>query len=129
MSRALFAALAVVILSGCLRERDRLDVPRVTLELEDSIVFAGYTVRGRAWAVDGTGLIFFQVTAETSDSISGDRRSRISVDSVLIEFALPVSGQAQVDERVIIEALARDNQEFEITATDTIYVRARQSPP
>src|SRR5688500_12395291 len=99
------AALAPVLASGCPRERDRPDVPRATLELDDSVVFAGDSVHGRAWAVDGTGVIFFQVTAETPDSISGERRNRISTDSVMIEFALPVSAQARVDDRVVIEAL------------------------
>ena len=124
MTRLLLIALACVVLGGCLRERDRLDVPRVTLVLEDSVVAAGDTVRGRAWALDGTGIIFFQVTVETSDSAAIDRRNRISADSVMIEFALPVSSRAPLDERVIVTALARDDQEFEISATDTLYVRA-----
>jgi len=111
-------------LGGCLRERDRLDVPRVTLVLEDSVVTAGDTIRGRAWAVDGTGLIYFQVTAETADSAAGERRNRIGADSVMIEFALPVSSRAQLDERVIVTAIARDDQDFEIRVTDTAFVRA-----
>lgn len=111
-------------LGGCLRERDRLDVPRVTLVLEDSIVTAGDTIHGRAWAVDGTGLIYFQVTAETADSAAAERRNRIGADSVMIEFALPVSSRAQLDERVIVTAIARDDQDFEIRAADTAFVRA-----
>ena len=124
MIRALSAALLCVVAAGCLRERDRLDVPRVTLVVDDSIVAAGDTVRGRAWALDGTGIIFFQVTVETTDSVAIDRRNRISADSVMIEFALPVSSRAPLDERVVITALARDDQEFEISATDTVFVRA-----
>ena len=113
-----------VALAGCLRERDRLDVPRVTLEVTTPTVAPGDTVRGRAWALDGTGIIFFQVTVETADSTALDRRNRISADSVMIEFALPVSSRALADERVIVTAVARDDQEFQITVEDTVYIRA-----
>jgi hypothetical protein len=74
--------------------------------------------------VDRTGIIFFQVTVETADSTAVDRRNRISADSIMIEFALPISSRALGDERVIVTAIARDDQEFEITVEDTLYVRA-----
>ena len=122
--RAAGLAALCLALAGCLRERDRLDVPRVTLELATTSVAAGDTVRGRAWALDGTGIIFFQVTVETSDSTALDRRNRISADSVMIEFALPVFSGAPLDEPVIITAVARDDQEFEIRVQDTLYIRA-----
>ena len=120
----MIAGLLCVALAGCLRERDRLDVPRVTLEVTSVDVGAGDTVRGRAWAVDGTGIIFFQVTVETDDSTAFERRNRISADSIMIEFALPISSLAQPSERVIVTAIARDDQEYEITVEDTVYVRA-----
>lgn len=116
--------LLCLAVAGCLRERDRLDVPRVTLEITTADVAAGDTVRGRAWAVDGTGIIFFQVTVETADSAAFDRRNRISADSVMIEFALPVSSRAAVDEPVIVTAIARDDQDFEIRVEDTLHIRA-----
>lgn len=116
--------LCCLALAGCLRERDRLDVPRVTLEITTTAVAPGDTVRGRAWAVDGTGIIFFQVSVETADSVAVDRRNRIGADSVMIEFALPISSKAVFDEPVIVIAVARDDQEFEITVEDTVYVRA-----
>ncbi len=128
MIRVLAVLLAAIALAGCLRERDRLDVPRVTLVIDDSIVVAGDTVRGRAWAVDGTGIIFFQVTVETADSIARDRRNRIAEDSIMIEFSLPVASTAPIDAAVVISAVARDNQEFEVSVTDTIYVRASPIP-
>ena len=119
-----FGGVVCLALAGCLRERDRLDVPRVTLEVTSTDVAAGDTVRGRAWAVDGTGIIFFQVSVETIDSTAIDRRNRISADSIMIEFALPISSRALANERVIVTAIARDDQEFEITVEDTVYVRA-----
>ena len=94
------------------------------LVLEDSIVAAGDTVRGRAWAVDRTGIIFFQVSVETTDSTALDRRNRISADSITIDFALPVSSRAALDEAVIVTAVARDDQEFQVSTTDTVFVRA-----
>ena len=123
-SRLARAGVVCLALAGCLRERDRLDVPRVNLELVAGEVAAGDTVRGRAWAVDGTGIIFFQVTVETADSTAFERRNRISADSVMIEFALPVSSRAVAGERVVVTAVARDDQEFEIRVQDTLFVRA-----
>ena len=124
MPRIARIGLLCLTLGGCLRERDRLDVPRVTLELATSSIAAGDTVRGRAWAVDETGIIFFQVTVETPDSAAAERRNRISADSVMIEFALPVSSRALAGERVIVTAVARDDQEFEIRVGDTLYIGA-----
>lgn len=125
MRRAFAAAVLAVAASGCLRERDRLDVPRITLVLSDSIVAPGDSVRGYAYAVDGTGIIFLQVTATTRDSSSTKRLNRISADSAKIDFALRVPADAVGDEPVSVEAFARDNQDFEVSVTDTVFVRIR----
>jgi hypothetical protein len=108
---------------GCLRERDRLDVPRVTLVLADSIVAPGDSVRGYAYALDATGIIFLQVTATTNDSSFSKRLNRVSADSVRIDFALRVPGNAEGDVPVSVRALARDAQDFEVSVTDTVFVR------
>lgn len=126
------ACLAVAVAGGtgaCLQERSRLDIPRVTLVLEDSIVAPGGVLRGHAYAVDRSGIIFFQVTAATADSTSGERLNRISADSVMIEFDLPVSSDALADEPVTVIAVARDDQDFEVSVTDTVFVRVGDTPP
>ena len=130
MTRAL--CLLFVMAGGataCLQERSRLDTPRVTLVLDDSIVAPGGLVRGHAFAVDRSGIIFFQVTAATADSTSGERLNRISADSVMIEFELPISSTAVADEPVEVVAIARDDQEFEVLVTDTVYVRVPVALP
>jgi hypothetical protein len=115
--------------TACLQERSRLDTPRITLVLEDSIVVPGGVLRGHTFAVDRSGIIFFQVTASTADSTSGERLNRISADSVLIEFELPISSTALADEPVVVIALARDDQDFEVSVTDTVYVRVGGTSP
>ena len=122
---ALVAIVLTVAAAGCLHERDRLDVPRITLVLDDSIVAPGDSVRGYAYALDGTGIIYLQVTATTGDSSSTKRLNRVSRDSVQIDFALRVPGNALGDAPVSVRAFARDNQDFEVSFTDTVFVRIR----
>ena len=81
------------------------------------------------YAVDATGIIFLQVTAETGDSTSSRRLNRISADSAHIDFSLRVPGDAPVDAVVTVHAIARDTQDFEVTFTDTVIVRVGVSPP
>src|SRR5688572_7078635 len=132
MTRLLVAALLAAIAAGCLRERDRLDVPRLVLVLEDSIVAPGDSVRGYAYALDATGIIFLQVSATTTDSISSRRLNRVSADSVKVDFALRVPANAPAGVPVGVHAIARDTQDFEVTVDDTVVVRvpggARRSP-
>jgi len=123
--RILTSILLAAATVGCLRERDRLDLPRVTLVLDDSTVAPGDSVRGYAYAVDRTGIIFLQVTATAGDSSSSKRLNRVSADSVKIDFALRVPGDAAGDAPVSVRAFARDNQDFEVTVTDTVFVRIR----
>ena len=122
------AVILAGAVTGCLRERDRLDVPRITLVLEDSVVTPGDSVRGYAYAVDATGIVFLQVTAATTDSASSKRLNRVSADSVRIDFALRVPANAPRDEAVSVRALARDTQDFEVSVTDTVFVRIGGSP-
>lgn len=122
-ARWLVAAAAAVALSACLEARVRLDVPRVSLVLDDSIVAPGGVVRGTASATDRTGIIFFVVTASTTDSTSRTQLNRIAADSVGIDFELRISSVATPDSPVSIRALARDNQDFEVSITDTVFVR------
>jgi len=127
-TRAVCAVILAAAAIGCLRERDRLDVPQLTLVLEDSVVAPGDSVRGYAYATDATGIVFLQVTASTTDSASSKRLNRVSADSVKIEFALRVPANAPRDEVVSVRALARDTQDFEVMVTDTVYVRVGGSP-
>jgi hypothetical protein len=121
----LVIAVLAGVASGCLRERDRLDVPTLVLVLEDSIVTPGDSVRGYAYALDATGIVFLQVTATTTDSISSQRLNRVSADSVKIDFALRVPANAPADVPVSIRAMARDTQDFEVAVDDTVFVRIR----
>jgi hypothetical protein len=123
--RSVLAMVLAAVVAGCLRERDRLDVPRVVLVLEDSTIAPGDSVRGFAYALDATGIVFLQVTATTTDSISSKRLNRVSADSVKIDFALRVPANAPADVPVRVQALARDTQDFEVSIEDTVFVRIR----
>ena len=124
---AIVAVLAVAAAStGCLDKRGRLDVPRIALAIDDSIVAPGGTVHGRATAVDESGIIFLSVTVFTADSATRTQLNRVAADSVDLDFALRVAGSAPADAVVSVLALARDNQDFEVTVTDTVFVR---TPP
>jgi hypothetical protein len=123
MRAAVIALVVVVAVGGCLRERDRLDVPRVVLVLETATVIPGDSVRGYAYAVDVTGIVFLQVTASIGDSSSSRRLNRVSADSVKMDFALRVPANAPSDAPISVRALARDTQDFEVSVTDTAFVR------
>ena len=126
----LFVAAALIAgLAGCLRERDRLDVPRVRLVLQSLDVAPGDSVRGYVYAVDATGIVFLQVTAMTGDSTASRRLNRVSRDSVHIDFALRVPANAAVDAPVTVRAIARDSQDFEVDTVETVHVRAGGAPP
>jgi hypothetical protein len=125
----LAGVLLAAAVAGCLRERDRLDIPRITLVLAQELVAPGDSVRGYVYAVDATGIIFLQVTAETGDSISSRRLNRISADSAHLDFALRVPADAPADAVVRVHAIARDTQDFEVTFTDTVFVRLGGPPP
>ena len=121
--------MIVAAVAGCLRERDRLDVPRLTLVLNDEFVAPGDSVRGYVYALDQTGIIFLQVSAETGDSLYSRRLNRISADSAHIDFALRVPADAPADAVISVHAIARDSQDFEVTFTDTAFVRIGGPPP
>jgi hypothetical protein len=123
------ALLGVVVILGCLSRRERLDVPRVTLLVDDSVVAPGGTVLGRANVTDESGLIFVSVTVFTADSAARTQVNRIAAETVDLEFALGVSSAAVPDEVVSVRALARDNQDFEVTVTDTVFVRVTPPSP
>ena len=125
----LAGAVLAASVAGCLRERDRLDIPRLTLVLDEEFVAPGDSVRGHAYALDATGIIFLQVSAETGDSISSRRLNRISADSAHIDFALRVPADAPDGAVVSVHAIARDSQDFEVTSTDTVFVRIGGAPP
>jgi len=116
------ACAGAIALLACLQRRDRLDVPRVSLVLESAVVAPGGLVRGHAWAVDESGVIFFSISVFTDDSLARAQVNRVSSDSVDLVFELGVFSAAPPDAAVVVRAVARDNQDFEVTLTDTVYV-------
>ena len=91
--------------------------------VDDSIVAPGGTVRGRARAVDESGIIFLSVTVFTDDSAKRVERNRVAADSIDLEFELGVATNAAPDAVVSVRALARDNQDFQVIVLDTVFVR------
>jgi hypothetical protein len=117
------AALAAS-LAGCLGERERLDVPRVSLSLSDTVVSAGSHVTGTAYAADHSGIVYLRVFVTSLDSLKrSPRLDFIRRDSVAYDFDIPLSAGAPLDSPVEVRVTVIDNQNFQVDVVDTVYVR------
>jgi hypothetical protein len=125
MRRARAVALVAVfsVCVGCFAERERLDAPRVTLTLDDTLVVPGGRLTGSMTAADASGIILLLVRAETEDSAFQQRADRIPRDSVEFEFSVHVSSAASPGDTVFVSGTAADDQGFDISVFDTAYVR------
>jgi hypothetical protein len=122
-------ALLVAALAGCVAERDRLDVPVVTLALGDSIVAPGDSVRGTVTARDASGLVYLTVSARAADSVYRFGPLNFApLDSIQRTFRLRVPADAGAGALVIVTATAIDDQQFTVEVTDTVAVRPRGVP-
>jgi hypothetical protein len=123
-ARVAAAALLPPLAAGCIAERDRLDVPLVTLVLADSVVAAGDSVRGVVSARDASGVIYLAVSARTADSVSRFGPINLApTDSIQRAFRLRVPASAAAGALVVVTATAIDEQDFTVEARDTAVVR------
>lgn len=118
---------------GCYRERERFDVPSLTVTPSDSVVAPGDTLRGTVHATDGSGLSLVRVIAISLLDATGTRLDsigqRFNVDdrrSFESSFAFPMTKTVPIGSVVRLEALAIDNQNFTVQIVDTVFVRARR---
>ena len=125
MSRRLIVVAGIAAL-GCTEPRDRLDAPRVTLDLDQTSVAAGEYLTGHVHAADRTGVTYVAAELMVNGDSATRKRSRanyIAADSVVFAFALFVASSSVPGSRVVVQATAIDNQLFTVTVEDTIYVR------
>ena len=131
-TRAVVAAvLAVAAIAGaCAEDRQRLDVPRVYLEIDTNVVAPGDSVRGRISAGDGFGGIVRLAARICIDS--GFQTARLNyerADSASFRFLLPVPASTAQNALVIVEGQVNDEQGFFVTTQDTIVARSRGTLP
>ena len=130
-AHAVVAALLLgAAMSACGEDRERLDVPRVYLELDTNVVAPGDTVRGRVSGGDSFGGILRLAVRLCIDSgfqtafANYDR-----ADSASTRFRLPVPPSTPQNALVIVEGQINDEQNFFATTEDTIVARSPGVPP
>ena len=126
-ARARAAALAVTLALGsaaCFKERERIDVPSLTVTLDDTLVAAGDTIRGQLHATDGSGLLLVRVRAESAIDTVLQRADLLEEHDVQLSFTIPIVAATPVDGRIQIQVSVVDNQDFEVVADTAVRVKA-----
>ena len=122
--------LAAAALAACGEDRERLDVPRVYLQIDDDVVAPGDSVRGRILGGDTYGGIVRLAARICIDS--GFQTAHLSydrADSASFRFLLPVPASTPQNALVIVEGQVNDEQNFFVTTQDTIVARSEGVPP
>ena len=119
---ALLVAVVLALAAACVGERERLDVPRVTLDVDVGAPPAGGRVTGRAAANDASGLISFAVYACSRDSVFRMSESYDRAGAAEIDFSLHVATNAQPGEPVEIYGVAYDDQGFSADSAVVVFV-------
>ena len=119
-------ALLVFGLGGCLDTRDRLQPPRVYLYVDETSVAPGGEIFGRVSAADSDGIIYIAAqlvidgdTARPQRSFAGDFQG----DTVDFAFSFTVKHGFPSGTQLFISATVRDEQNFEVTRSDTSLIR------
>ena len=117
----LLVAIALPI-GGCVGKRERLDVPRVALEVDDGAPPAGGRVTGRATASDASGLLALAVYACSRDSVFRMSENYDRAGAAEIDFSLHVATNAVAGEPVEIYTIAYDDQGFTADSAHVVFV-------
>jgi hypothetical protein len=143
-SITVLAAAAALIGSGCFEERARYDVPRLKIAINDTIVEAGKLFSVHLIAADQSGIIYLAIEARSKrdpaqfatslDDIFRKQDtvyisqipslSLISADSLERDISLRISDIAVPGSWVIVKAVTLDNQNFQVTALDSVRVKS-----
>lgn len=115
--------------AGCVDERERLDVPRVTLDLDVGAPVAGGRVTGRAAAADASGVIALAVYSCSRDSVFRMTESYDRARTAVIDFALHVATNAVPGEPVEIYAVTYDDQGFSADSARVVHVAGGAGDP
>ncbi|MFL5578106.1 MAG: hypothetical protein ACJ79S_19315 [Gemmatimonadaceae bacterium] len=121
---ALVAPLLPLYLAAmaCAGERERLDVPRLALELASPAPAPGGSVDGSVDATDGSGITSLAVYACTADSVFSRRETYDRARAARLEFSLHVASSAPVGAPVEVYATATDDQELVAEASRVVHV-------
>lgn len=110
------SALAGVVLSAvvvaCGGRRERLDVPRIALDVADQAPPPGGRITGHVEATDESGLTLLTVYACTADSLFRQGLDLDRVHSAGFDFSLHVASTATPGAEVEVYAVAGDDQGF-----------------
>ena len=115
-------ALSLALLGGCVGERERLDVPRIALDVTTAAPIAGGRIEGRAAASDESGLIALAVYACSRDSVFRTTESYDRQRSAEIDFSLHVASNATAGAPVEIYTVAYDDQNFSADSARVVHV-------
>ena len=126
--RAPTLLVALAAAAACVGERERLDVPRISLALDDSVATAGGTLTGRVGAADASGLTLLAVYACTRDSTYRNREILFGQDSAAFAFELRVASVTPDNAPVRVYAVALDGQNFSSDTSRILYVRGGAPP-
>jgi hypothetical protein len=114
---------------GCYRDRERLDVPVLTLLPDVDSISPGDTIRGVMRASDASGLLLVRLLAvyrrDAQSPFVDTVRLRYDLPEltqVELPFSVPIPAVVPVGSRVALVAAAFDDQEFLVEATDTLWV-------
>jgi hypothetical protein len=114
---------------GCYRDRERLDVPVLTLVPDIDSISPGDTLRGVMHVTDGSGLLLVRLLATyRRDAVSPFvdtlrlRYDLPELNDVDLLFAVPIPPEVPVGSRVALVAAAFDDQDFQVEETDTLWV-------
>ncbi len=125
MMRRCLAWLALTV-AGCLDSRDRLEPPRIYLRLDPTAVAPGGQITGVVSAADASGITYIRAqlaiegdTARPQSTFAGDFQQ----DTVEYAFGFTVPSRLASGTRLFITGTVRDDQNFEVTTTDTTAVR------
>lgn len=126
---AIVAAPLAAAALGCYRDRERLDVPSLSLVPDVDSVSPGDTLRGTMAASDASGLVLVRLLAMyRSDTATADvdtirlRYDLPELTDVELQFSIEIPGASPVGSRVALVAAAFDDQDFQVEATDTLWV-------
>ena len=127
---ALPLALVALAAGACGEDRERLDVPRLSLELDQREVAPGDTVRGRISGADDVGgIVRLAVRICIDTGFTTARLGYDRADTASFRFRLPVPDDTPENALVIVEGQINDDQNFFVTLQDTIVARLPNTPP
>lgn len=124
MRRGLLVALLAC--AGCIRDRERLEPPRVTLALADQTVLPGGDVFGTISAADASGIVYVSAQIRIAGDSANPRRTYANPpgsDTIQYEFHLTVRTGFPPGTPIYVTASVMDDQNFLVVKEDTIAIR------